>query len=76
VEDFGNPIANLTPIKSLLVNLGYQLISQAFLSSIYVHSDYLREGFFAKSLGLYDSTESVQSSESNTSITKNQKSNK
>ena len=76
VEDFGNPIANLTPMKSLLVNLGYQLISQAFLSSIYVHSDYLREGFFAKSLGLYESPQSVQSSDSSTSITKDEKSNK
>ena len=61
LEDFGNPISNMTPIKSEMIKLGYKLVSQALLSSIYVHTEYLREGFFAKSLGLYDDENPVQS---------------
>ena len=42
VEEWTSPIYIATDVRKLLENQGYQLVSRCFLTSIYVHLDYLR----------------------------------
>jgi hypothetical protein len=41
VEEWTSPIYIATDVRKLLENQGYQLVSRCFLTSIYVHLDYL-----------------------------------
>jgi FkbM family methyltransferase len=41
VEEWASPIYRTTKIRNLLEQQGYQLVSRCYLTSIYVHSDYL-----------------------------------
>ena len=42
VEEWTSPIYIATDVRKLLENQGYQLVSRCFLTSIYVHLDYLK----------------------------------